>query len=84
VAVQVQSIHLELANSMTTASTSGTGADAVISKAKAFERGHDYAKAIETYLSLTSESTSNLDALEQVRPAPHTSTQSTQWVLCGG
>ncbi len=30
-------------------------ADAVISKARAFERNNDYARAIEAYLSLTAQ-----------------------------
>lgn len=43
------------------------GPDAIIAKARRYEEGNDYARAIETYLSLTTEVTSNLDVLEQVR-----------------
>ena len=42
----------------------GASADAVINKARGFERNNDYARAIETYLSLTAQDTSNQDQLE--------------------
>lgn len=42
------------------------GPDTVIAKAKKFEQGNDYARAIETYLSLSQQDTSNIDVLEQV------------------
>ena len=42
------------------------GPDVIIAKAKKFEAGNDYARAIETYLSITTSDTNNMDALEQV------------------
>ncbi|EFJ49307.1 intraflagellar protein IFT172 [Volvox carteri f. nagariensis] len=39
-------------------------ADAVINKARAFERNNDYARAIEAYLSLTAQDSTNHDQLE--------------------
>ncbi len=46
------------------------GTDATIAKARKFEAGNDYARAIETYLSLTTADTNNLDVLEQVGAGP--------------
>lgn len=62
---KVQEIHLELASNMGGAQAAAGGTDAVLNKAKAYERGNDYARAIETYLSLSQRDTNNLDALEQ-------------------
>ncbi len=44
-----------------------SGADGIISKARKFEQGNDYARAIETYLSIGPQDTTNIDVLEQVR-----------------
>ena len=40
--------------------------DAIVAKAKGYVKNNDYARAIETYLSLTVNDTANHDALEQV------------------
>jgi hypothetical protein len=45
------------------------GSDAVIAKARKFEQGNDYARAIEAYLSLGPSEASNPDVLQQVRAA---------------
>lgn len=44
------------------------GPDSIISKARKFEAGNDYARAIETYLSIGTADTTNLDVLQQVGP----------------
>lgn len=64
---KVQEIHLELASNMggSGGGQGPAGSDTVLNKAKAYERGNDYARAIETYLSLSTRDTNNLDALEQ-------------------
>lgn len=53
---QVQEVHMELAANMgsTTGTSGSAGLDAVIQKAKGYERGNDAARAIETYLSVQS------------------------------
>ena len=43
----------------------GGNADAVIAKARKFEQGNDYARAIEAYLSLTAADSPNPDTLQQ-------------------
>ena len=43
----------------------GGGADALIQKARKFEQGNDYARAIEAYLGIGQGDTSNLDVLQQ-------------------
>ncbi|GMH45662.1 hypothetical protein BSKO_13619 [Bryopsis sp. KO-2023] len=65
---KVQEIHLEVASNMNSYDDGGDeGApDATMAKAKAFERGHDYARAIETYLSLTTDNCMNYDALQKL------------------
>uniref|UniRef100_A0A7S0YIK8 Intraflagellar transport protein n=1 Tax=Polytomella parva TaxID=51329 RepID=A0A7S0YIK8_9CHLO len=50
----------------TTATAFMGGTDGVIAKAKGFERAHDYARAIEAYLSLGPSDSPNLDLLERV------------------
>ncbi len=45
----------------------GGGADAIVQRARKYEQGNDYARAIETYLSVSQQDTSNIDVLEQVR-----------------
>lgn len=66
---KVQEIHLEMAANMSSfgdANVDGSGPEATMAKAKAYERGHDYARAIETYLSLTTDTCTNYDALQKV------------------
>jgi hypothetical protein len=41
------------------------GTEAAVARARAFERGNDYARAIDAYLSVTPAETNNLDALQQ-------------------
>lgn len=41
------------------------GANATIAKARKFEQGNDFARAIETYLSLTTADTTDVDLLQQ-------------------
>ena len=48
------------------------GPEAALSRAKAFERAREWNRAIDAYLSVTAEDSSNVDFLEQVRAA--------QWV----
>lgn len=43
----------------------GGGADALIQKARKFEQGNDYARAIEAYLAIGQGDTGNLDVLQQ-------------------
>mmetsp|Transcript_26109 Transcript_26109/g.57041 ORF Transcript_26109/g.57041 Transcript_26109/m.57041 type:complete len:1764 (+) Transcript_26109:195-5486(+) len=64
---KVQEIHMELASGQNKSSSSASvaGPDSIIAKAKKFEQNNDYARAIETYLSLTTADTNNHDALEQ-------------------
>ena len=66
---KLQEIHLEMAtnmNSYTAGGGDGGGPESIMARAKAFERGHDYARAIETYLSLTTDTCTNYDALQKV------------------
>lgn len=67
---QVQEIQLEMASGAGGPKggvvVPAAGAEGTIAKAKQFERNNDYARAIETYLSLTIADTQNHDALEQV------------------
>ncbi len=44
----------------------GGNADAIIAKARKYEAGNDYARAIEAYLSLTPADASSPDTLQQV------------------
>lgn len=41
------------------------GAEAAVTRARAFERGNDFARAIDAYLSASPADTKNLDALQQ-------------------
>lgn len=41
------------------------GADSLMAQGKAYERGNDFARAIETYLSLSTADTNNVDVLQQ-------------------
>lgn len=43
----------------------GGGSDAIIAKARKFEQNNDYARAIESYLSLGPQDTNNMDTLQQ-------------------
>jgi hypothetical protein len=43
----------------------GSGLDQVVAKARAFEKGNDWARAIETYLSVTAQDSANTDALQR-------------------
>lgn len=43
----------------------GSGLDQVVAKARAFEKGNDWARAIETYLSVTPQDSANTDALQR-------------------
>lgn len=66
---KIQEIHLEIAagmNSFSASDPDGIGPEATMAKAKAYERGNDYARAIETYLSLTTDNCQNHDVLQQV------------------
>lgn len=61
--LELQEIHLEMAASMP--AVGAGGAEAAVARARAYERGNDYARAIEAYLSLSPADTNNLDALQQ-------------------
>ncbi|WIA40104.1 hypothetical protein OEZ86_013511 [Tetradesmus obliquus] len=56
-------IHLEMASSMP--AVAGGGLEAAVARAQAYERGNDFARAIEAYLSLSPADTNNMDALQQ-------------------
>jgi hypothetical protein len=43
----------------------GGGLEAAVARAQAYERGNDFARAIEAYLSLSPADTNNMDALQQ-------------------
>ncbi|KAJ9515621.1 hypothetical protein QJQ45_021684, partial [Haematococcus lacustris] len=59
-------IHAELASGNKAPSkVSQAGPDSILAKARKFEQGNDYARAIETYLSLSEADTGNVDILEQ-------------------
>jgi hypothetical protein len=52
------------------AETKAVGAGAghsLMAKAQQYEKDNDYARAIETYLSMSTQDTTNVDVLEQVR-----------------
>lgn len=59
-----------MASSM--ANVGAGGAEAAVARARAFERGNDFARAIEAYLSVTPADTNNLDALQQCWEQVHT------------
>jgi hypothetical protein len=59
----LQEIHLEMASSMP--AVAGGGLEAAVARAQAYERGNDFARAIEAYLSLSPADTNNMDALQQ-------------------
>jgi hypothetical protein len=61
--LRLQEIHLEMASSMP--AVAGGGLEAAVARAQAYERGNDFARAIEAYLSLSPADTNNMDALQQ-------------------
>uniref|UniRef100_A0A7S3QV19 Intraflagellar transport protein 172 homolog n=1 Tax=Dunaliella tertiolecta TaxID=3047 RepID=A0A7S3QV19_DUNTE len=60
-------IQAELAagGGATAAPVAAAGPDSIIAKARKFQSNNDFARAIETYLSLSTNDTPNLDILEQ-------------------
>jgi intraflagellar transport protein 172 len=64
---KAKDLHLELAANMGSSLVAGGSGDleGLVSQARAFEKGNDYARAIEIYLSAHAEDSSNLAALEQ-------------------
>eukprot|EP00854_Cymbomonas_tetramitiformis_P006568 gene6568-7868_t len=64
---KVQEIHLELAASMTGGGPGGAmTADNILARAKMLERSGEYSRAIDCYLEMTKEVTSDMDMLEDV------------------
>lgn len=59
----LQELHLEMASSMPAAGAGGT--QAAVARGRAYEQGHDYARAIDAYLSVEPADSSDLGALQQ-------------------
>ena len=64
---KAKELHLELAANMgSNLGAGGSGSlERLIGQARAFEKGNDYARAIEVYLSAHADDSSNVAALEQ-------------------
>ncbi|GAX77698.1 hypothetical protein CEUSTIGMA_g5141.t1 [Chlamydomonas eustigma] len=64
---KVAEIQMELASGANSGSgpAGGGGADIILAKARKHEQDNDYARAIETYLSVSTQHTDNLDTLQQ-------------------
>lgn len=54
---------MEMASSVGSMGSGGT--EGAVARARAFERGNDFARAVDTYLSVTPADSNNLDALQQ-------------------
>jgi hypothetical protein len=56
-----QDIHNEMAQQMSNSASSADG----LARAQAYERGNDFVRAVDAYLSLTPADVENLDVLQQ-------------------
>lgn len=71
--LQVAEVHNDIQNN---AGSSKQSPEGQLARAKALERGRDWSGAIDAYLGITIQDTTDLDFLEEVSFAFHTNVQS--------